>query len=87
MRGSIEFIEGVDERLLAFKRKYNGHELIAAFNLSPQQIAWQRDKPKVEWHLIKPKLLPMAALGNLFTRYLPRYCYAQPIDRTLLGLN
>ena len=23
-----------------------------------------------EWHLIKPKLLSMATLGNLFTRYL-----------------
>lgn len=45
VRGSIEFIEGVDERLLAFKRKYKGRELIAAFNLSPERIAWQRDTP------------------------------------------
>ena len=27
-----------------------------------------------EWHLIKPKLLSMATLGNLFTRYLSRHC-------------
>lgn len=45
VRGSIEFIESVDERLLAFKRKYKGRELIAAFNLSPERIAWQRDTP------------------------------------------
>ena len=47
MRGSIEFIEDVDERLLAFKRKHNGHELIAAFNLSPGQIAWRHGKLSV----------------------------------------
>ena len=47
MRGSIEFIEGVDERLLAFKRNHNGHELIAAFNLSPEQIAWRHGKLSV----------------------------------------
>ena len=27
-----------------------------------------------EWRLIKPKLLSMATLGNLFTRYLSRHC-------------
>ena len=27
-----------------------------------------------EWHLIKPKLLPMSAPGNSFTRYLSRHC-------------